>query len=68
MGATIDRSYGAYAAEREAARAQRRGAELYPRLMVIGSTWVRQDRANGPMVELSASAVERLLLDQVEVA
>lgn len=68
MGATIDLSYRTYTADRDAARQSRKGATLYPRLMVLGSTWVRQDFAGGPMVVASGDDAERLLLDQVEVA
>lgn len=61
-------SYRDYLADRDAARAKPRRADIYPRLMVLGSTWVRQDFAGGPMEVLPTEDVERLLLDQGEVA
>jgi len=39
-----------YTAARAAARTARRAETLYPRLFVLGHTWVRQDYAGGPIV------------------
>jgi len=39
-----------YAAARAAARTARRAETLYPRLFVLGRTWVRQDYAGGPII------------------
>lgn len=55
-------------ADREAARHSHRGTTLYPRLLVLGSTWVRQDYAGGPMEVVAAGAAERLLLPDEAVA
>lgn len=51
-----------YFADRDAARASRRGTVLYPRLMVLGSSWVRQDYAGGPFTVLVKADAERLLI------
>jgi hypothetical protein len=51
-----------YRADRDAARASRRGTTLYPRLTVLGSSWVRQDYAGGPFIVLDNGDAERLLL------
>ena len=48
--------------DRETARHSPKGTTLYPRLMVLGSTWVRQDYAGGPMECLPNEEAERLLL------
>jgi hypothetical protein len=55
-------------ADREAARQSPKGTILYPRLMVLGSTWVRQDYPGGPMEVVAAGAAERLLLPHEVVA
>lgn len=54
--------------DREAARQSRKGATLYPRLMVLGSTWARQDYPGGPMEVVASGAAERLLLPDEAVA
>lgn len=59
MTALSDRSY---TTDRDTARQSRKGATLYPRVMVLGSTWVRQDYAGGPMVCLPNGEAVRLLL------
>ncbi len=48
--------------DREAARQSPKGTTLYPRLMVLGSTWVRQDYPGGPMEVIASDAAERLAL------
>lgn len=46
-----------YTTDRETARHSPKGTTLYPRLMVLGSTWVRQDYAGGPMEVVSGPVV-----------
>ena len=65
MTALSDRSL---TTDRETARHSPKGTTLYPRLMVLGSTWVRQDYAGGPMEVVSVGAAERLLLPNEAVA
>jgi hypothetical protein len=59
MAALSDRDY---AADKWRAIDTKRGAEIYPRLLVLGRTWVRQDYAGAPLIVVSGEDVERLVL------
>lgn len=62
MTALPDRTY---TADRDAARQSRKGAALYPRLLVLNGTWVRQDADGSFEVVSTADAVKLLDLDEV---
>lgn len=51
-----------YTLASNAARAKRKGEPIYPRLMVLGGTWVRQEYPGAPYEVLHTSDAERLLL------
>lgn len=64
MTALSDLPYSVYAANRDAARAKRRGSELFPRLLVLNGAWVRQDADGSFNVVSTVDAVKLLDLDE----
>lgn len=54
-----------YTTDRDAARAKRKGSGIYPRLLVLNGTWVRQDEDGAFEVVSTADAVKLLDLDEV---
>lgn len=62
MAALSDRNY---AADKWRAIDTKRGAEIYPRLLVLGRTWVRQDYAGGPLTVVEDRDAATLLLGEV---
>jgi len=53
-----------YTADRDAARRSRKGAGIFPRLLVLNGTWVRQDADGSFEVVSTADAVKLLDLDE----
>ena len=62
MTALPDRTY---TTDRDAARAKRKGSGIYPRLLILNGTWVRQDADGSFEVVSKADAVKLLDLDEV---
>lgn len=54
-----------YTLARDAARAKRKGSGIYPRLLILNGTWVRQDADGSFEVVSKADAVKLLDLDEV---
>lgn len=54
-----------YTLARDAARAKRKGVGIFPRLLVLNGTWVRQDADGSFEVVSKADAVRLLDLDEV---